>query len=164
MSSLSLYQMEKEWQQVFELLDDPEIPNQAVLDTIELIEVDMVEKAEHYAQFIRSLEAEAKVIDGEINRLMDRREARMKRADALKSNLENMLRMTGMRQIKTPLFSFTIQKNGGLQPLVIQEELTPPEFRKVGGPDCEKIRSALDAGQPLTFAAYGERGESLRIR
>ena len=37
---LSLYEMSQEWENVFEMLLDPEIPEEAVFDTIEMIEAD----------------------------------------------------------------------------------------------------------------------------
>ena len=39
---LSLYEMSQEWENVFEMLLDPEIPEEAVFDTIEMIEADMI--------------------------------------------------------------------------------------------------------------------------
>ena len=41
----------------------------------------------------------------------------------------------------------------------------PQEFQKVTiEANNEAIRKALDEGQELEFAQYGERGESLRIK
>lgn len=162
--SISLYEMTAEWQRVNEMLNDPEVPEEAIFDTIEMIELDMGVKAENYAKLIKELESNATIIDGEIKRLRSRRESLENRAAALKANLENMMRVTGRTSFKTPLFSFSIQENGGPRPVVIQSELIPNEYRRPGEPDCAKIRAALDSGEKLWFAAYGERGASLRIR
>ena len=46
--NLSLYEMKQEWEAVFEKLLDPEIPEDAIFDTIEMIEADMDTKADSY--------------------------------------------------------------------------------------------------------------------
>ena len=162
--SISLYEMTEEWRRVYEMLTDPDVPEEAVFDTIEMIESDMDVKAENYAKLIKELEGSATIIDEEIERLRSRRDRLENRAAVLKDNLENMMWSTGRTSFKTPLFSFSIQKNGGLPPLVIKSELIPSEYRKPGAPDYTKIRAVLDSGEKLWFAEYGKRGASLRIR
>ena len=56
---LSLYEMSQEWENVFEMLLDPEIPEEAVFDTIEMIEADMDIKADGYAKIIKSMDGDA---------------------------------------------------------------------------------------------------------
>lgn len=165
MQNLSLYQMTDEWQHVFELLCDPDVPEEAVFDTIEMIEADMDTKADNYAGLIRSLEGDVDAIDKEIHRLQDRRDSIKNRVAALKDNLERMMRATGRTKFKTSLFSFSIQKNGGVLPVRFLPEATVPnEWRKPGEPDTTRIRKYLELGNHLPFAELGERGESLRIR
>lgn len=50
---LSLYEMSQEWENVFE------IPEEAVFDTIEMIEADMDIKADGYAKIIKSMDGDA---------------------------------------------------------------------------------------------------------
>lgn len=162
----SLYNMTAEWENVFNMLLDPEIPEDAVFDTIEMIEADMDTKADSYAKIIKLMEGDEEIIDGEIRRLKDRKTAITNRKNALKSNLENMMRTTGRTKFKTALFSFGIQKNGGLAPLIMLAPTNeiPAEWLKPGEPDTAKIREALERGKGCPFATLGERGESLRIR
>ena len=74
------------------------------------------------------------------------------------------MRETGKVDFKTSLFSFKIQKNGGLQPLWIDDDYSniPQKYLKVE-PDNTKIRQALEKTD-LPFAHLEPRGESLRIR
>lgn len=161
----SLYELTAEWEYIFDMLLDPEIPEQAVFDTIEMIEIAMDDKADNYAKIIKSMEGDASKIDSEIRRLQERKASIVSRKDWLKSNLENMMRTTGRTKFKTALFSFGIQKNGGLAPLVWDESKeVPSEWRKPGEPDMGAIREYLQNGGSLPFASIGERGESLRIR
>lgn len=161
----SMYELTEEWKSVFDMLLDPEIPEDAIFDTIEMIEADMDTKADSYAKVIRSLDGAASTIDAEIKRLQERKMSITNRRDRMKQGLERMMRTTGRTKFKTALFSFNIQKNGGLAPILMKEgEQIPAEWLKPGDPDTGKIREFLQNGGTLPFASLGERGESLRIR
>ena len=56
---MTLYEMNQSWQEVFQMLLDPEIPEEAVLDSLEAIEATMDDKADGYAKIIRSFSAPA---------------------------------------------------------------------------------------------------------
>ena len=161
--SLSLYQMSQEWEDVFDKLLDPEIPEEAVFDTIEMIEADMDTKADGYAKIIKSMDGDTAQIDAEIKRLQERKTAIKNRQDALKQRLFDTMKTTGRTNFKTALFSFNIQKNGGVKPVELQGEV-PAAWLKPGTPETAKIREDLEAGNELPFATLGERGEGLRIR
>ena len=154
---ITLYEMSKEWQNVFEMLLDPEIPEEAVFDTIEMIEADMDTKADSYAKIIKSM------IDTEIKRLQERKTSISNRQKALKQRLFDTMKATGRTKFKTALFSFNIQKNGGAQPVELLDDV-PAAWLKPGTPDLAKIREYLNQGNQLPFAVLGDRGESLRIR
>lgn len=165
MKNLSMYQMTEEWQNIFEMLCDPEVPEEAVFDTIEMIEADMDLKADSYAKILKTMDGDINTIDAEIKRLQERKASLKNRKDWLKTGLEHMMRATGRTKFKTALFSFNIQKNGGNVPVVFNPDISvPAEWLKPGDPDTTKIRQHLEAGNSLPFAVLGERGESLRIR
>lgn len=161
--NLSLYEMKQEWEAVFEKLLDPEIPEETVFDTIEMIEADMDTKADHYARFIGDLAGDVATIDAEIKRLQERKKFILNRRDRLKAALYASMKATGRTSFKTALYSFTIQGNGGSRPVKLLDDV-PERWRKPGEPDMGKIREALENGQALPFAVLGDRGESLRIR
>lgn len=163
MANLSLYEMNQEWQNVFDMLLDPEIPEEAVFDTLEMIEADMDIKADGYAKIIKSMEGDAAQIDAEIKRLQERKASVSRRKDWLKTQLYDTMKATGRTKFKTALFSFNIQKNGGKAPVDITAAV-PAEWLKPGDPDKDKIRAYLESGHDLPFAVLMERGESLRIR
>lgn len=160
---LSLYEMTKDWENVFEMLLDPEIPEEAIFDTIEMIEADMDVKADGYAKIIKSMDGDAAQIDAEIKRLQDRKASITNRQKMMKQRLADSMKATGRTKFKTALFSFNIQKNGGAQPVELLDEV-PAAWLKPGTPDLAKIRDYLAKGNTLPFAALGDRDESLRIR
>lgn len=159
----TLYELTGEYLQLCDMLSDEEENNQVILDTLEAIDGELEDKADNYAKLVKNLEADAKAIKTEIERLTQRKQSLENRADMIKQTLENSMRATGKTKFKTLLFSFNISKNGGKAPLLLTGEV-PEEYRKPGEPDNQRIREALEIGEKLNFAAIGERGESLRIK
>lgn len=159
----TLYELTGEYLQLCDMLSDEEENNQVILDTLEAIDGELEDKADNYAKLVKNLEADAKAIKTEIERLTQRKQSLENRADMVKRTLENSMRATGKTKFKTLLFSFNISKNGGKAPLLLTGEV-PEEYRKPGEPDNQRIREALETGEKLNFAAIGERGESLRIK
>lgn len=160
---LSLYDMTEEWKSVFDMLLDPEIPEEAIFDTIEMIEADMDTKADSYAKIIKSMDGDTAQIDEEIKRLQSRKSSILGRKKWLLNQLYETMKATGRTKFKTALFSYNIAKNGGVNPVELTAPV-PAEWLKPGEPDTQKIRKYLESGNELDFATLGERGESLRIR
>lgn len=160
---MTLYEMTQDWKTVFDMLSDPEIPEEAIFDTIQGIEATMDEKADSYGKIICNLDGDAALLDGEIKRLQERKASLLKRRDWMKQQLTDAMQETGRTKFKTPLFTFSIQKNGGARPVDLVGEV-PAQWLRPGDPDTKRIREWLEAGNELPFAVLGDRGESLRIR
>lgn len=149
------------------MLEDPEIEDQIVLDTLEGIDFELEIKAENYAKIIRELECTVEVIKMEQKRLADKKsklEANVKR---LKDNLQEAMTATGKTKFKTDLFSFSIQKNGGALPVIVDVDTAelPDELVQITEkPDLKAIAKYLEEHPESKLAHYGERGESLRIK
>lgn len=107
----SLYELTGQMEYLKELLEDPEVEEQVVLETMESIEYEIEEKADGYAKIIRMLSSEVDTIDGEIEILSARKKALSNNVNRLKSSLTETMILLDKRKFKTPLFSFNIQKN-----------------------------------------------------
>lgn len=145
------------------LEDEENIEDSAIMDTIKAIDEDLEDKADNYAKIIKELNAEAKKFEAEKKRLEDRQKAMENRAKLMNKHLYDSMKLTGKTKFKTGLFSFGIQKNGGLQPIEIDAKNVPDEymFKK---PDNAKIRQALKEGKELPFVTLKEYGDHLVIR
>jgi hypothetical protein len=165
----NIFKLTAEYRQLLEMMEDPEIDEQAVADTMEGIEMEIEQKADNYAWMIRSLDSNNEAIDKEIARLQSLKKRNTNFIGRLKENLMFAMRSTGKEKFKTALNSFGIRKAGGKQPLVIDFENPadiPEDYRKVVkyGANSDKIREALDKGEKLSWARYAERTEYLSIR
>lgn len=163
----SLYELKGEYLQLLNMLTDPEIDDQVVLDTLEGIDYELEVKAENYAKIIRELEGNVEVIKTEKKRLTDKQGKLEENVKKLKDNLQTAMIQTGKTKFKTDLFSFSIQKNGGTLPVIVDVETAklPDELVQVTEkPDLKAIGEYLKTHPDTKYAHYGERGESLRIK
>lgn len=124
-------------------------------------------KADGYARVIRNMEAEAKALKDEEKRLAEKRKLREAAIERLKQNLFESMKATGKEKFKTDLFTFSIQKNGGALPVIVDvdTEYLPDDLVQITEkPDLKAIATYIEQTGDLTYAHFGERGESLRIK
>lgn len=163
----TLYELTNEFMELLDMLEDPEIEEQVVLDTLEGIDFELELKADGYAKVIKELEGSIETIKAEQTRLAKKKNTMEANIARLKNNLQDAMVKTGKTKFKTDLFSFNIQKNGGKAPVILDVKDTselPDELVRIKEePDIEAIRKLIDAGE-CKYAHYGERGESLRIK
>ena len=168
---MTIYELSDNYLTLLQMLEDDEqtdeFIHEAMADTLLAIDEAFEDKAENYAKIIRTLDADAYDLDGEIKRLTARRNAIQNNSKRLKDALEDAMRRTGKVKFKTRLFNFGIQKNGGALPVVLKvapEEL-PKEMQVVTvRADNRKIAEYIERTGDISFAEFGERGEGLRIR
>ena len=164
---MKLYEITGQYAALQEMLYDGESDEQTVRDTMEAIAADFEDKADNYAKIIFAMKAHMDILKAEEERLRSRRKALEIRQKWLKDTLEANMRFVGKDKFKTALFSFGIQKNGGLNPLVIDGVLEdiPGRFLipQPPVPNHEAIRELL-AQKQVDWAHLEPRGESLRIR
>lgn len=163
----TMYELTADYLEILDLANDPDIPPEVVADTLEGIGGEIEVKAENTAKILKELEASVAASKSEEKRLAERRKQLETNAQKIKERLFDMMKTTGKVKFKTDLFSFSIQKNGGKLPVVLDVKDTselPDDLVKITETaDLEAIRELLDAGD-TRFAHYGERGESLRIK
>ena len=172
----NIYELTGEYLELLNMLEDEEVDEQVIMDTLESIEFEIEDKADGYAKIIKSLETNVEGLSKEADRLTTRKKTYENRIKWLKQNLEMCMRATGKRKFTTDLFSFGIQKNGGKRKLVIDVDVeNVPERYRIKQPDAidgDSIREYLkenglegqDGSLNCDFAHLEPQGESLRIR
>ena len=163
----SIYELTAEYLALMEMAEDPDIDEQAFMDTLEGIEGALEDKADNYAKVMRMLDADALAIREEEKRLKKRRETIESSISRMKSALQYAMESTGKVKFKTTLFSFGIRKNPAS--VVIDEqyiENIPDRFLIPQEPMVDKraMKEALKAGENLEGICHLEQTESLQIR
>ena len=163
----TLYQLTDDYLTLLEMADDPDMDEQALMDTMEGIEGEIEIKAEGYAKVIRTLEGDAAACDAESKRLRNKKQTIENNIKRMKSALQYAMQVTGKVKFKTALFSFNIQKNPAA--VVVDEqyiENIPERFLVRKDPEINRkaIKDAINAGEDLEGLAHLEQTESLRIK
>lgn len=164
---MTLYELTAEYQQLLDLAEDPDIPEEALADSLEALGMDIEDKADGYAKVIAQLNADAAALKAEIDRLMARKRTIERNVDRMKDSLKSAMILTGKTKFKTELFSFNVQKNPVA--VVIDEqyiENIPEEYLIPQDPkvDKQKLKDDLKAGRDLEGIAHLEQTVGVRIR
>ena len=164
---MTLYELTSEYLELLAMLEDPDVDEELINDTLEALGGELEVKADGYARVMRQIDSDAKAIKTEEERLYNRRKSLENRSVYLKARLQQMMEVTGKTKFKTELFSFGIQKNPAA--VVIDEqyiENIPECYLIIQEPkiDKQKIKEDLKAGLDLEGIAHLEQSESLRIR
>ena len=163
----SIYELTAEYLSLMEMAEDPDIDEQAFMDTLEGIEGALEDKADNYAKVIRNLEADAAACDAEAKRLRAKKQTIENNVKRMKGALQYAMQTTGKVKFKTPLFSFGIRKNPAS--VVIDTANVrdfPDEYIIESEPILDKkaLKDALKAGEDLSGLCHLEQSESLSIR
>ena len=116
---MRLYELSEQYEILEQMLYDGETDEQVIRDTMEAIFGEIEDKAESYAIIITGMEADIKALKAEKDRLAARQQSLENRQKTLKTTLMENMKAIGRQKIKTPLFTISVAKNGGQEPLVI---------------------------------------------
>ena len=164
---MTLYKLTEDYMNLLALAEDPDIDEQAFMDTLDGIGGAIEDKAENYAKVMRQLEADAAACDAESKRLKNKSKTIENNIRRMKQALQYAMVATGKTKFKTQLFSFYIQKNSAS--VVMDEqyiENIPERFLVRKDPEINRkaIRDAINAGEDIGGIAHLEQTESLRIK
>ena len=163
----SLYELNTAYRSLMERLYDEELPEEAIIDTLDSLEGAIEDKADGYGKVIRMLDADIEGIKLEESRLSERRKRLERRRDMLKATLFDALKTVGLKKIETDLFTVSIRKNGGKRRLELDVpiETLPAEFQKVTiEANNEALRQYLQENESCEYCHLAEQGESLTIK
>ena len=98
---MTLYELGSEYQEMLSLIDNGEIPEEAIADTLEALQGELRDKIDNVACVIKNLKAESEAIKAEAKSLTERSKAKEKRADWLKKYLSAIMQQSGIDKIET---------------------------------------------------------------
>lgn len=164
---MTLYDLTEELMELLQLAEDPETDPEALQGSMESVSGLFEEKADGYAKIIRQLNAEADMVDAEIERMKAKKDSLKNNADRIKKSLQAAMIATDKRKFKTPFFTFSIRKNA--DSLVLDtDDLSkiPARYLKYKEPtvDNAAMKKAINAGEIMPGIAHLESSESLTIK
>lgn len=166
---MTLYELNVQMQEILDMAESGEFDEELISNTLEGVEGEIEIKLDSYGVIIIELQADIEKIDQEIKRLTSKKKTIANSINYLKNMVMQTMGTLNTRKVKGDKFTWTIAKNGGKAPLIIDESMPaiclPEEYQLWEvKPNKDVIRQDLEAGKQLPYARLGERGESLRLR
>jgi hypothetical protein len=160
---MTLYDLQGEYKRLYDLATDEDDP-QALADTLECLDVELMQKGNGYAHIVKMLEMEEAECDRVIEAFTRKREIRRNAQKRLKQAYMQAMEVAGKDNIACGEYTLKIKGNGGLQPLKITGDV-PANFMRIKyEPDNELIRKTLAEGKELNWAHLEPRGKHLEIK
>lgn len=168
----TLFEISADMLKLMELLDDPEIDQQAIADTFEGLSGEFDLKVESWLKARENMKADIAARQRIAEDFMEKNRIEMRKVKRMEETLKGIMEATGRKKAGTAIFSATLCKAGGKLPLVWADgikddpKLLPEKYQiteTIVKADTDKIREDLDAGIEVMGVMYGERSTYLRF-
>jgi hypothetical protein len=131
------------------LIEDGEMDETALQDTLEALEGDIQVKAEGLLGYVANIGSDVTAIDSEIKRLQARKKVMTNNQERLRNYLRDNMAAADIKKITCPLFSITLRKPSAMVS-IIDESLIPDEFIvTTTRPNKAVIKTALMLDTPV---------------
>ena len=112
---MKLYELATDFLTFMEAIENEEVPEEAIADTLESITLDIEDKADNIACLLKNLEADITAIKAEETRLAERRRAKEKSYDRIKEYLAENLQRVGIDKMETVRNKITFRKSESVE-------------------------------------------------
>lgn len=109
----SLYEIESTYRDLLFAIENGEIPEEAIADTLNAVEGEIDVKIDNTACYIKNLLGEIEAIKTEVSNLTDRRKAKEKTIERLKTNILNSMQFRNLKKIETSRNLISIRATKG---------------------------------------------------
>ena len=168
---MTLYELMNDYKNFLSAVENGDIPEDAIADTLESIEASIEDKIDNTACLLKVLEAEEAAIKAEEERLAQRRKVKANVKDRLKNYLSEMMLSMGKTEFESPRNKITFRKTPGK--VVFDDEKKFIEWAQIhadsllnyGKPTVDKtaIKVALANGAELDGVRI-ESSQSMTIK
>ena len=144
---------------------------QAWFDTLDGMEQELVRKAENVAVYIKAMEAEAKSLKAEEDKLKARRQAKENTAKRMREYLMDCMKQANISKIDEPRAVISLRNNPESVEISDENDFISwanedhDEYLRYKAPEINKtaVKNALKSGAEIPFAAL-TRSQSLTIK
>ena len=169
MPARSLYELSAGFNALFDLVLDETMDLELLEEGLQSIEGELEEKCANGIALIKSLEAYAEAYGKEQKRFEVQRQVLENRIRRIKEWYRQNLDAMGKARVPTKYGVMSVQKNGGKQPLKVDDAALIPDAYLTTVPEHKDINrealyEALSGGEEVPGAHLEPRGRSLRIR
>ena len=149
-----------------QMLEDLDLPEDQIKDTLEGLQGTFELKAQNVGKFMANLDSDIEACKAEVERLNKRITTMNNRKESIREYLRFNMAETGISKIACPLFTISLVK--GRPMAVIEDDRSVPDKFKVTKTTVtiskKDLLDALKAGEEVPGAKLGETAPSLRIK
>lgn len=156
---MRLYEIANEYIELLDMIENGDIPEEAIEDTLESMTFEIEAKVDNIACLLKNIDAEMVAIRAEEKRLAERRKAKEKAYDRLKDYLANTLLRLDIKKVETARNMISFRKSESVE---IADENAflewasthRDEFLKYSTPTIDKtlVKQALKADEDIIGA------------
>ena len=161
-----LFNLVGQYQQVYDMITDPEIDEQVIVDTLEGLAGEISDSAAQLVPILNRLDMEIEACKKQQAEWTARRKVRENGQARLKNMIMSAMDAIGTKELDAGGVTFKTQNVGGQLAIEYVDGVTVPEkYTKISiETDNKLVREALDAGEELPFAHFAPRGRTLKIK
>lgn len=108
---MTLYEITEAYREVYDLMDDPDVPDDAIRNTLEGLDAVLEDKADNIVRMIRSIEADVNAMKTEYQAMKSKADRMNTRVTRLKEYLKDGMREAGKDKLKAGIFNLAIQQS-----------------------------------------------------
>lgn len=156
---MNLYEVAAAQERFLEAIENGEVPEDAIADTLDSINLEFDDKVDFYASRIKSLKAEAAAIEVEAAALKLRAANKTKAAERYTEYILGAMQLAGRDKVETARNLVKIVKK---RPSIEVSDTTAlfvarPDLFNLPAPTVSKtaIAKALEEGEEIPFVSYG---------
>ena len=155
---MKLYELTTDYLALLEAIDNDEIPEEAIADTLEAITEEIEIKADSIACLLKNLDAEIVAIKAEEARLAERRKSKEKSYERIKEYLSSTLQLAGLDKIETARNKISFRKSESVEvdedAFIIWAQKNRDDLLTYVAPKVNKteIKKALKNGEEIIGA------------
>lgn len=112
---MKLYELTHDYLAFMQAVENDEIPEEAIADTLEAITAEIEDKADNIACLLKNLDAEIVAIKAEETRLAERRKTKEKSHERIKAYLAETLQSAGFAKLETARNKITFRKSESVE-------------------------------------------------
>lgn len=152
---MNLYEMTQAAKELYEMLQNEEIDEKTLSDTLEAIEAD--KKLESYVYVLKSLAAEVVMFEEEKKRITNKISVLNNRMDRMKNAIIEFMQSAGMTKATAGTFDLSLRYFDSVN--IIDENLIADEYLVAQAPKIDKaaIKKAIGEGQTVRGAEIVSR-------
>lgn len=108
---MKLYEIANDYLVLMEAIENGDIPEECIADTLEAVKATLEDKADNIACLLKNIDAEVLAIKAEEKRLAERRKTKQNAYERLKEYLSEQLLKAGLNKIETARNRISFRKN-----------------------------------------------------